>query len=197
MLGFKTFVNARVVIAGIEFVEKIKKQHYDLIRIGGMQASHAEMWQRTALVAPVRPTSLFARKPAFLIASFIACTASSCAGETMRKNPPKEPKSGKSLLGITCTEGKGVKRRPLLPGPIPASPWASLPFASDSRSLAIPITLGHNQKATAASPPTSLIAFWRIVIGFRGDWYCTSQDERSDRFRENRHRERGKFVRTI
>ena len=47
MLGFKTFLNARVVIAGIEFAEKIKKQQYDLRRIGGMQASHAEMWQRT------------------------------------------------------------------------------------------------------------------------------------------------------
>ncbi len=47
MLGFKTFLNARVVIAGIEFAEKIKKRQYDLIRIGGVQASHAEMWQRT------------------------------------------------------------------------------------------------------------------------------------------------------
>jgi transposase-like protein len=47
MLGFKTFLNARVVIAGIEFAQKIKKQQYDLRRIGGVQASHAEMWQRT------------------------------------------------------------------------------------------------------------------------------------------------------
>jgi hypothetical protein len=31
MLGFKTFVNARVVIAGSELVENIKKQHYDLL----------------------------------------------------------------------------------------------------------------------------------------------------------------------
>jgi transposase-like protein len=41
MLGFKTLLNARVVIAGIEFAEKIKKQQYDLRRIGGVQASHA------------------------------------------------------------------------------------------------------------------------------------------------------------
>ena len=47
MLGFKRFLNARVVIAGIEFAEKIKKQQYDLRRIGGVQASHAEMCQRT------------------------------------------------------------------------------------------------------------------------------------------------------
>ncbi len=37
MLGFKKVLNACVVIAGIEFAEKIKNQHYDLRRIGGMQ----------------------------------------------------------------------------------------------------------------------------------------------------------------
>ena len=37
MLGFKTFLNARVVMAGIEFAQKIKKQQYDLRRIGGVQ----------------------------------------------------------------------------------------------------------------------------------------------------------------
>lgn len=46
MLGFQSFENARVVISGIEFAEKIKKRQYDLRRLGGIQASHAEMWQR-------------------------------------------------------------------------------------------------------------------------------------------------------
>ncbi len=46
MLGFQSFDNAWVVIGGIEFAEKIKKQQYDLRRIGGAKASYAEMWQR-------------------------------------------------------------------------------------------------------------------------------------------------------
>jgi transposase-like protein len=46
MLGFKRFDNARVVIAGVEFAEKIKKRQYDLRRVGGNQASPAEMWHR-------------------------------------------------------------------------------------------------------------------------------------------------------
>jgi hypothetical protein len=40
------FENARVVFAGIEFAEKIKEQQCDVRRFGGVQASHAEMWQR-------------------------------------------------------------------------------------------------------------------------------------------------------
>ena len=46
MLGFQSFENARVVIAGIELAQKIKKKQYDLRRIGGSEASHAEMWSR-------------------------------------------------------------------------------------------------------------------------------------------------------
>jgi transposase-like protein len=46
MLGFKSFENARVVIAGIEFAQKILKKQYDLRRTGGAAASHAQMWQR-------------------------------------------------------------------------------------------------------------------------------------------------------
>jgi transposase-like protein len=47
MLGFKSFDNARVVIAGIEFAQKIKKRQYDLRQLGGVQASHAQMWQKS------------------------------------------------------------------------------------------------------------------------------------------------------
>lgn len=46
MLGFQSFENARVIISGIEFAEKIKKRQYDLRKIGGAHASPAEMWQR-------------------------------------------------------------------------------------------------------------------------------------------------------
>jgi transposase-like protein len=46
MLGFQSFENARVVIAGIELAQKIRKQQYDLRRLGSTQASYAEMWQR-------------------------------------------------------------------------------------------------------------------------------------------------------
>ncbi len=46
MLGFQSFDNARVVISGIEFAEKIKKRQYDLRRLGGVQASYSEMWHR-------------------------------------------------------------------------------------------------------------------------------------------------------
>ena len=47
MLGFKSFDNARIVIAGIEFAQKIKKRQYDLRQLGGVQASHAQMWQKS------------------------------------------------------------------------------------------------------------------------------------------------------
>jgi transposase-like protein len=46
ILGFKSFENARVVIAGIEFAQKIIKRQYDLRRAGGAVASRAQMWQR-------------------------------------------------------------------------------------------------------------------------------------------------------
>ena len=46
MLGFKSFENARVVIAGIELAQKISKSQYDLRRLGGADASHAHVWQR-------------------------------------------------------------------------------------------------------------------------------------------------------
>src|ERR687886_863007 len=39
MLGFKRFENARVVIAGVELAQKIRKQQFDLRRLGGTQAS--------------------------------------------------------------------------------------------------------------------------------------------------------------
>ena len=48
MLGFQSFENARVVIAGIELAQKIEKKQYDLRRIGGSEASHAEMWRALA-----------------------------------------------------------------------------------------------------------------------------------------------------
>jgi hypothetical protein len=47
MLGFKSFDNARVVIASIEFAQKITKRQYDMRHLGGVQASQAEMWQRS------------------------------------------------------------------------------------------------------------------------------------------------------
>jgi transposase-like protein len=46
MLGFKSFENARVVIAGIELAQKISQRPYDLRRWGGTDASHAHLWQR-------------------------------------------------------------------------------------------------------------------------------------------------------
>ena len=46
MLGFQSFENARVVIGGIEFAQKIKKRQYDLRHLGGVQASQAEMWHK-------------------------------------------------------------------------------------------------------------------------------------------------------
>ena len=46
MLGFKSFENARLVIAGIELAQKISKRQYDLRRLGGIDASHAHVWQR-------------------------------------------------------------------------------------------------------------------------------------------------------
>jgi hypothetical protein len=46
MLGFKSFENAGLVIAGIELAQKISKRPYDLRRLGGIDASHAHVWQR-------------------------------------------------------------------------------------------------------------------------------------------------------
>jgi len=46
MLGFKSFENARVVIAGIELAQKISKRPYDLRRLGGTAASRVHLWQR-------------------------------------------------------------------------------------------------------------------------------------------------------
>jgi transposase-like protein len=46
MLGFKSFENARLVIAGIELAQKISKRQYDLRRLGGTEASQAHVWQR-------------------------------------------------------------------------------------------------------------------------------------------------------
>jgi transposase-like protein len=46
MLGFKSFDNARIVLAGIEFAQKIRKQQYDLRHLGGVHASYARMWHR-------------------------------------------------------------------------------------------------------------------------------------------------------
>jgi transposase-like protein len=46
MLGFKSFEDARVVIAGIELAQKISKRPYDLRLLGGTDASHAHVWQR-------------------------------------------------------------------------------------------------------------------------------------------------------
>lgn len=43
MLGFQSLDNARVVLAGIEFAQKIKKQQYGLRRLGGIQTSQAQM----------------------------------------------------------------------------------------------------------------------------------------------------------
>ena len=46
MLGFKRFENARVVISGVELAQKIRKQPFDLRRLGGTHASEAEQWSR-------------------------------------------------------------------------------------------------------------------------------------------------------
>jgi transposase-like protein len=46
MRGFKSFENARVLIAGIELAQKISKRPYDLRRLGGSAASNAHVWQR-------------------------------------------------------------------------------------------------------------------------------------------------------
>jgi transposase-like protein len=46
MLGFQSFENARVVIAGIELAQKISKRPYELRRLGGTDASQAHVWQR-------------------------------------------------------------------------------------------------------------------------------------------------------
>ncbi len=46
MLGLKSFENARVVIAGVELAQKIRKRQFDLRRLGGANASDAEQWSR-------------------------------------------------------------------------------------------------------------------------------------------------------
>jgi transposase-like protein len=46
MLGFQCFANARVVIGGVELAQKIRKQPFDLRRLGGGDASEAEQWSR-------------------------------------------------------------------------------------------------------------------------------------------------------
>ena len=46
MLGFQSFDNARVVIGGVELAQKIRKQQFDLRRLGGAQASMADQWSR-------------------------------------------------------------------------------------------------------------------------------------------------------
>jgi hypothetical protein len=44
MLEFQSLENARVVIAGIELAQN--KRPYDWRRLGGTDASHAQVWQR-------------------------------------------------------------------------------------------------------------------------------------------------------
>jgi transposase-like protein len=46
MLGFQSFDNARIVIAGIELAEKVKKNNTIYAGLGGSMASQADMWQR-------------------------------------------------------------------------------------------------------------------------------------------------------
>ena len=46
MPGLKRLENARVVIAGVELAQKIRKQPFDLRWLGGTQASEAEPWSR-------------------------------------------------------------------------------------------------------------------------------------------------------
>ena len=46
MLGFQSFENARVMIAGIGLAPKISQRPYELRRWGGTAASHAHVWQR-------------------------------------------------------------------------------------------------------------------------------------------------------
>jgi transposase-like protein len=46
MLGFRSFENARVGIAGIELAQKTSQRPYDLRRWGGTAASQAQVWHR-------------------------------------------------------------------------------------------------------------------------------------------------------
>jgi hypothetical protein len=46
MLGFQSFENARMGIAGTELAQKISQRPYDLRRWGGTAASQAQVWQR-------------------------------------------------------------------------------------------------------------------------------------------------------
>jgi hypothetical protein len=55
MLGFKSFENARVVIAGIELAQKVSQRPCHLRRLGGTAAIHAHVWQR--VMAASTPTA--------------------------------------------------------------------------------------------------------------------------------------------
>ncbi|PYT19314.1 MAG: hypothetical protein DMG58_36700 [Acidobacteria bacterium] len=44
MLGFKRFDNAAVTISGIELAEKIKKGQFKTGKLGGCDATMAELW---------------------------------------------------------------------------------------------------------------------------------------------------------
>ena len=45
MLGLKSFRTAAVVIRGIELAEKIKKQQFQMSRLGGLTATMPKIWQ--------------------------------------------------------------------------------------------------------------------------------------------------------
>ena len=45
MLGLKSFATAKVVIGGIELVEKIKKGQFKMGKLGGPTATMPEIWQ--------------------------------------------------------------------------------------------------------------------------------------------------------
>jgi transposase-like protein len=44
MLGFKRFDNATVTISGIELVERIKKEQFKIVKLGGPRSTMAELW---------------------------------------------------------------------------------------------------------------------------------------------------------
>jgi transposase-like protein len=46
MLGCKKFENAATVLAGVELVHKIRKQQFDLRRVGGSDIPAPELWTR-------------------------------------------------------------------------------------------------------------------------------------------------------
>ena len=45
MLGLKSFPTAAVVISGIELAEKIKKEQFQMSRLGGHTATMPKIWQ--------------------------------------------------------------------------------------------------------------------------------------------------------